>query len=448
MPYGHAHTHTCPHTCSHTYVHARALRNTHTLSHVCAHTHSCTLAHMQTRACTRVHTHTHTCRYVCISVLSYAYTGAHMHVHVCTCSLGHMQTPVRAHALGTRVHALALMYTCMRIHIHAVLSHMPRCAHACTRSHTRAHTCHLPSARSQGVTTAAWQGRGWAWPPRHSPVLLGMHPGISLSPHPQSREPRWAQVPEGPLSILAHRTGTGVQGALLAARPKLPGVRAPPSCPSLVPRAPVPPWAEPGGQAGEGHEGTLSRRPAHQSPAAGLLPADPENRELSQLREWTATSPPLLPDPRPHPSTRPRDSLPAPPSQGSHTGDADGFKISTLLKLTETKSQQSRVTLLHHVLEVPAGGPPECSTRVQRPRGPRPAPQVSPLQHCLTLQPPPTLTSPCPAPTPGQQNRENCSQAGRGPELPRVGLAWRPWVCGLSGPHWTRHAAGSGGEPP
>lgn len=36
---------------------------------------------------------------------------------------------------------------------------------------------------------------------------------------------------------------------------------------------------------------------------------------------------------------------------GSHTGDADGFKISTLLKLTETKSQQGRVTLLHHVLE-------------------------------------------------------------------------------------------------
>nr|XP_020753309.1 inverted formin-2-like [Odocoileus virginianus texanus] len=36
---------------------------------------------------------------------------------------------------------------------------------------------------------------------------------------------------------------------------------------------------------------------------------------------------------------------------GSHTGDADGFKMSTLLKLTETKSQQSRVTLLHHVLE-------------------------------------------------------------------------------------------------
>lgn len=36
---------------------------------------------------------------------------------------------------------------------------------------------------------------------------------------------------------------------------------------------------------------------------------------------------------------------------GSHTGNADGFKMSTLLKLTETKSQQNRVTLLHHVLE-------------------------------------------------------------------------------------------------
>ncbi|XP_037020143.2 inverted formin-2 isoform X1 [Artibeus jamaicensis] len=36
---------------------------------------------------------------------------------------------------------------------------------------------------------------------------------------------------------------------------------------------------------------------------------------------------------------------------GSHTGNADGFKISTLLKLPETKSQQSRLTLLHHVLE-------------------------------------------------------------------------------------------------
>jgi hypothetical protein len=45
------------------------------------------------------------------------------------------------------------------------------------------------------------------------------------------------------------------------------------------------------------------------------------------------------------------------PSQGSHTGNADGFKISTLLKLTETKSQQNRVTLLHHVLEVCHWGP-------------------------------------------------------------------------------------------
>ncbi|XP_067895130.1 inverted formin-2-like isoform X2 [Heterodontus francisci] len=36
---------------------------------------------------------------------------------------------------------------------------------------------------------------------------------------------------------------------------------------------------------------------------------------------------------------------------GSHTGDADGFKINTLLKLTETKANQSRITLLHHMIE-------------------------------------------------------------------------------------------------
>ncbi|XP_059897216.1 inverted formin-2-like [Gadus macrocephalus] len=36
---------------------------------------------------------------------------------------------------------------------------------------------------------------------------------------------------------------------------------------------------------------------------------------------------------------------------GSHTGNAEGFKISTLLKLTETKATGSRITLLHHMIE-------------------------------------------------------------------------------------------------
>ncbi|XP_050989632.1 inverted formin-2 isoform X5 [Labeo rohita] len=36
---------------------------------------------------------------------------------------------------------------------------------------------------------------------------------------------------------------------------------------------------------------------------------------------------------------------------GSHTGNAEGFKISSLLKLTETKANKSRITLLHHILE-------------------------------------------------------------------------------------------------
>lgn len=36
---------------------------------------------------------------------------------------------------------------------------------------------------------------------------------------------------------------------------------------------------------------------------------------------------------------------------GSHTGNAEGFKIGTLLKLTETKANKSRITLLHHIIE-------------------------------------------------------------------------------------------------
>lgn len=38
--------------------------------------------------------------------------------------------------------------------------------------------------------------------------------------------------------------------------------------------------------------------------------------------------------------------------QGTHTGNAEGFKISTLLKLTETKANTSRITLLHHIVQV------------------------------------------------------------------------------------------------
>ncbi|XP_068609724.1 inverted formin-2-like [Brachionichthys hirsutus] len=38
-------------------------------------------------------------------------------------------------------------------------------------------------------------------------------------------------------------------------------------------------------------------------------------------------------------------------NHGTHTGNAEGFKLATLLKLTETKANTSRITLLHHVLE-------------------------------------------------------------------------------------------------
>ncbi|XP_062325911.1 inverted formin-2-like [Osmerus eperlanus] len=44
---------------------------------------------------------------------------------------------------------------------------------------------------------------------------------------------------------------------------------------------------------------------------------------------------------------------------GSHTGNAEGFKISSLLKLTETKANKSRITLLHHILEEAEQNHPE-----------------------------------------------------------------------------------------
>ncbi|XP_026167593.1 inverted formin-2 isoform X2 [Mastacembelus armatus] len=47
---------------------------------------------------------------------------------------------------------------------------------------------------------------------------------------------------------------------------------------------------------------------------------------------------------------------------GSHTGNAEGFKISSLLKLTETKANKSRVTLLHHILEEAEMNHPELLT--------------------------------------------------------------------------------------
>ncbi|CAG10691.1 unnamed protein product, partial [Tetraodon nigroviridis] len=44
---------------------------------------------------------------------------------------------------------------------------------------------------------------------------------------------------------------------------------------------------------------------------------------------------------------------------GSHTGNAVGFKINSLLKLTETKANKSCITLLHHILEEAEAHHPE-----------------------------------------------------------------------------------------
>lgn len=56
--------------------------------------------------------------------------------------------------------------------------------------------------------------------------------------------------------------------------------------------------------------------------------------------------------------------------QGHHTGDAGGFKISALLRLTETKANKSHVTLLHHILEVQGNCQiiPECYSQILIPQ--------------------------------------------------------------------------------
>lgn len=41
-----------------------------------------------------------------------------------------------------------------------------------------------------------------------------------------------------------------------------------------------------------------------------------------------------------------------PAVQGSHTGNAEGFRISGLLRLAETRANKSTITLLHHILQV------------------------------------------------------------------------------------------------
>lgn len=131
------------------------------------------------------------------------------------------------------------------------------------------------------------------------------------------------------------------------------------------------------------------------------------------------------------------------PSQGSHTGDADGFKMSTLLKLTETKAQQSRVTLLHHVLEVGLAGldrlPGASLLLGHLPAAPRgsPPPQASWLPHPvlqLPSRPKGRVWGPLAARDWGGQQAEGSGIAG-----PRRAHSRSHWTCAV---------AGGGEEPP
>ena len=118
--------------------------------------------------------------------------------------------------------------------------------------------------------------------------------------------------------------------------------------------------------------------------------------------------------------------------------------MSTLLKLTETKSQQSRVTLLHHVLEVRGwGGLLRAANGSRGPRGPAQPPGL-PLAAlprpaaCTHSDQPPSRPSPRTAkPGESQSGPREALEAqgarggagvgvvseGHGPELLWVGLS-------------------------
>lgn len=98
--------------------------------------------------------------------------------------------------------------------------------------------------------------------------------------------------------------------------------------------------------------------------------------------------------------------------------------MSTLLKLTETKAQQSRVTLLHHVLEVPAGlGAFRVAPAPRSARSPSRLPSeplVSPSHHCTPRSPHPLHWPPSLPRPQGEQNRQNPARPEGRPWRPRV----------------------------
>lgn len=316
----HAHTHACAQKHAHalTYVHmhsscthadtcACTLRCTPTYTHTCARRYACT--HMQTYVLSHIHRCTHTC--------------THVHTLTRARAFAHMQTHVHAHALCTltctRAHACTRACTCTYMQM-CVLTHTQ--VHTCVHmlSHTRAH---IPLCLSEE-------------PGSHHSHVAGTWTGLTTEAQPGSAEHALRDGPVTSTTELRAKAATGSRrspqrprpqngqwgsGSTAVGKPHTSRVRAPPPCPSVVPCAPVPPWAEPGEQARGRHKGTLSCRPAHQSPAARLLPADSENRELPQLCEWTAPSLPLLPVPQPPPLHQAERLPPRPPLTGQpHRG--------------------------------------------------------------------------------------------------------------------------------
>lgn len=89
--------------------------------------------------------------------------------------------------------------------------------------------------------------------------------------------------------------------------------------------------------------------------------------------------------------------------------------MSALLKLTETKAQQGRVTLLHHVLEVSAAwgafGMAPTPRSARSPSGLPSERLVSPSHHCTPRSPHPLQLATVPPQTPRRAKPAESGQA-------------------------------------
>ncbi|XP_064913572.1 basic proline-rich protein-like isoform X3 [Columba livia] len=169
-----------------------------------------------------------------------------------------------------------------------------------------------------------------------------------------SREPG-VLVYRGPMCRRSHVPRSRVPGGPVCRGSLVPGSRVPGPGPPLSPRPQL--RAVPGAAGAEGGVLAPAQRPARLHPdadgrrrraaavrGAAHHPAPgPERRQPPQLGEPAGTAPAVTPG---DPPVTPGDPA---RSQGGYAGSAAGFRVSSLLKLPDTKGNEPGVDLLHFV---------------------------------------------------------------------------------------------------